>query len=646
MLRDEHARRRGCRAHGAREHGFRAARASRPRRSPSQNGVVSGGGKSVKLRRPDGRQDLQHHDRRGQARADRAGALPADRQARPADRHPGDRHRHRDLHPERARSGDAARPRRPPARAGGADRRGDAALARPAARSRTSRTCRSCRRATSSASSRRSSGTRSRRRRAEGHLVRRADADRRRQPRTRAPRPGQPAAIDGRGRTPATSERRSRRPRRSCRRATSGPTSCTARSARTARSPTSAAAVGDRALHGPGPVLTRAGGRGARSGCRRRRSASRSSAARATTATTPTTTSASPRRCSRKRSASRCGCSSCAGTSTAGISSAPPRRPTSVPGIDAGGKIVAYDYTAFNHGWTQVVESSAPARRERRCPRSPRPERIDTVSSGSFYDDPEPPRHQQERQRLRPVPEGHLPARTRRAAGALRLRADDRRARPCGEHGPDRVPDPEHRRHRRQRPARWIAVLDAVAEAAELEAEGLRVELWRAATSSRAAASRSAASRTRSRRSSPTSPSTGRPARSPSTTSTRPRTPAPRSTRPRSRTRSKGCLVQGTSRALLEEVRFTRVRQTSLDWVTYPILRFKDAPAVTTVVVQRLDQPSAGSGEPTTAAVAGRDRERLLRRHRRPALRAPMSPATCEAHWPPRPHRRPLQTTT
>jgi CO/xanthine dehydrogenase Mo-binding subunit len=54
---------------------------------------------------------------------------------------------------------------------------------------------------------------------------------------------------------------------------------------------------------------------------------------------------------------------------------------------------------------------------------------------------------------------------------------------------------------------------------------------------------------------------------------------------------------------LLEQVRFTRVRQSSLDWVTYPTLRFRDAPNVTTVVVQRLDQPATGSGEPTTAAV-------------------------------------------
>jgi nicotinate dehydrogenase subunit B len=65
-----------------------------------------------------------------------------------------------------------------------------------------------------------------------------------------------------------------------------------------------------------------------------------------------------------------------------------------------------------------------------------------------------------------------------------------------------------------------------------------------------------------------------------------------------------GCLVQGTSRALYEEVRFSKSRQTSVDWVTYPVLRFKDAPNVTPIVVQRTDLPSSGSGEPTTAPVA------------------------------------------
>ena len=64
-----------------------------------------------------------------------------------------------------------------------------------------------------------------------------------------------------------------------------------------------------------------------------------------------------------------------------------------------------------------------------------------------------------------------------------------------------------------------------------------------------------------------------------------------------------GCLIQGCSRALLEEVRFSKSNVTSLDWTSYPILRFKDHPKVTPIVVQRTDMPSSGSGEPTTAGV-------------------------------------------
>jgi CO/xanthine dehydrogenase Mo-binding subunit len=65
-----------------------------------------------------------------------------------------------------------------------------------------------------------------------------------------------------------------------------------------------------------------------------------------------------------------------------------------------------------------------------------------------------------------------------------------------------------------------------------------------------------------------------------------------------------GNLVMGTSRALNELISFDRRRATSLDWSTYPILRFKDAPRVTTAVVQRTDLASTGSGEPAQAPVA------------------------------------------
>jgi CO/xanthine dehydrogenase Mo-binding subunit len=59
-----------------------------------------------------------------------------------------------------------------------------------------------------------------------------------------------------------------------------------------------------------------------------------------------------------------------------------------------------------------------------------------------------------------------------------------------------------------------------------------------------------------------------------------------------------GNLVQGSSRVLHEELMFDKKRVTSRDWVTYPILRFKDTPKVTTVLVNRPDREASGSGEP------------------------------------------------
>ena len=65
-----------------------------------------------------------------------------------------------------------------------------------------------------------------------------------------------------------------------------------------------------------------------------------------------------------------------------------------------------------------------------------------------------------------------------------------------------------------------------------------------------------------------------------------------------------GQLVQTASRMLLEEITFDDTGVTSLDWSTYPIIRFDRCPAVTPVIVQRLDQPSSGAGEEVMAAAA------------------------------------------
>jgi nicotinate dehydrogenase subunit B len=65
-----------------------------------------------------------------------------------------------------------------------------------------------------------------------------------------------------------------------------------------------------------------------------------------------------------------------------------------------------------------------------------------------------------------------------------------------------------------------------------------------------------------------------------------------------------GQLVQTASRMFKEEVTFDSAAVTSLDWSSYPILRFDECPEVTPVVVQRLDQRSTGAGEEVMAACA------------------------------------------
>jgi CO/xanthine dehydrogenase Mo-binding subunit len=66
-----------------------------------------------------------------------------------------------------------------------------------------------------------------------------------------------------------------------------------------------------------------------------------------------------------------------------------------------------------------------------------------------------------------------------------------------------------------------------------------------------------------------------------------------------------GMLIQATSRALIEEVRFTPTNVTSLDWKSYPVLRFADHPDVTPIVVQRLNERSTGAGEEVMGAAVG-----------------------------------------
>ena len=231
------------------------------------------------------------------------------------------------------------------------------------------------------------------------------------------------------------------------------------------------------------------------------------------------------------------------------------------------------------------------------------------------------------------VPEGHLAARARRAAGAVRLRADDRRARARGEawtrsRSGSRTSTPP----RRTATAAGSPCSNAVAKAANWKPKVVGVEARSGERRHRAAASRSAASRT------PYPAIVADITRQQEDRQDHRRPPLRRPGRRHHRQPGLGREPDGglprpgrQPRADRGGRASSKVAQTSLDWVTYPILRFKDAPKVTTVVVQRLDQPSAGSGEPTTAAVAGRDRERVLRRDRRPPPHMPMTPGQVRA---------------
>jgi nicotinate dehydrogenase subunit B len=70
------------------------------------------------------------------------------------------------------------------------------------------------------------------------------------------------------------------------------------------------------------------------------------------------------------------------------------------------------------------------------------------------------------------------------------------------------------------------------------------------------------------------------------------------------RNQIEGNVIQATSRALKEQVTFDKSRITSVDWDTYPILKFSEVPDVETVLLNRPEQPAVGAGEPATITTA------------------------------------------
>jgi nicotinate dehydrogenase subunit B len=69
------------------------------------------------------------------------------------------------------------------------------------------------------------------------------------------------------------------------------------------------------------------------------------------------------------------------------------------------------------------------------------------------------------------------------------------------------------------------------------------------------------------------------------------------------RAQVEGSILQTLSRALMEEVKFDRSRVTSVDWSSYPIIRFSEVPKLDIELIDRPTQPPLGAGEAACSPV-------------------------------------------
>ena len=70
------------------------------------------------------------------------------------------------------------------------------------------------------------------------------------------------------------------------------------------------------------------------------------------------------------------------------------------------------------------------------------------------------------------------------------------------------------------------------------------------------------------------------------------------------RNQVEGCIMQTLSRAMHEEVRFDQSHVTTLDWASYPLLRFPEAPPIEVALLNHPELPLLGAGEAAAAPVA------------------------------------------
>lgn len=64
-----------------------------------------------------------------------------------------------------------------------------------------------------------------------------------------------------------------------------------------------------------------------------------------------------------------------------------------------------------------------------------------------------------------------------------------------------------------------------------------------------------------------------------------------------------GGILQGTSWTLHEQLQFNTQTVTSVDWISYPILRYEEVPEIEATLINRPELPASGVGEPTSMAI-------------------------------------------
>jgi nicotinate dehydrogenase subunit B len=63
------------------------------------------------------------------------------------------------------------------------------------------------------------------------------------------------------------------------------------------------------------------------------------------------------------------------------------------------------------------------------------------------------------------------------------------------------------------------------------------------------------------------------------------------------RSQAEGCVMQGISRSLIEELKWDAQGIISRDWIYYPVVRFNAMPLFDFQIINRTDQPAVGAGE-------------------------------------------------